>query len=611
MQDLYKGFRKVSEDNSSAKLRHENGHELNIAKSGLSKKHRKALEGLPIYQAEGTENNQAMQQLQEEIDAAKMNQPIQQEPQFSGQGFQPTNEQLNQPQESFARQFGRSVREKDIIPALEDVKEYANAIRSAAKKYVVSPISTAAEAYNQATGAIEQGAGEFIRGVTGVEGQPPPSKLQLRNQEQRKLAEQQKPAETAQKELELEEAKLLGLSPDQPLTQQEPKEPTSAPSPTAPQDPEQILQQQAAATPEITKKSIDLTRPLNAPVSIRTPEEIIVDPSVGETERAQALVMAAQNIQSQIQKANQDFQDEMRKPENQINMDRFYSNMSTGRKIRTIIGMLLGGMSGGILRQENPVLAMLNKEIDRDVESQKLAREDKTNLYKQNLQILKDSQAAYIQTANQLKTIAEMKMQDALRKLDPNNMMGRTAMQAAISKNQREVMENNSILARIKLKEQFQKAKEKGQLVEIPDEIDDKLDSAVRVTDYKGRSVKLYARNKSAVTELQKRADAIASAENLLRRIYKFNKQHGREFGMLGVDTDYYNVAQSLNDEAKIVMVNLLSSGSLSERNAKLFDGLLPTAGAFKQSDAQRQAINAARLLLGQKKILIENNLMR
>ena len=55
-------------------------------------------------------------------------------------------------------------------------------------------------------------------------------------------------------------------------------------------------------------------------------------------------------------------------------------------------------------------------------------------------------------------------------------------------------------------------------------------------------------------------------------------------------------------------MVNLLSSGSLSERNAKLFDGLLPTAGAFKQSDAQRQAINAARLLLGQKKILIENN---
>jgi len=285
--------------------------------------------------------------------------------------------------------------------------------------------------------------------------------------------------------------------------------------------------------------------------------------------------------------------------------------MSTGRKIRTIIGMLLGGMAGGILRQENPLIAMLNKEIDRDIESQKLAREDKTNLYKQNLQILKDSQAAYIQTANQLRTIVEMKMLDAQRKLDPNNMLGKTALQAGISENQRKVRENDAVLAKIALKEKFNQARQKGQFIEMPDEIDDRLDSAVRVTDAKGRSVKFYARNKGAVQELQKRADAISNAENLLARIIGFNKQHGREFGMMGVDTEYYNVAQALNDEAKIVMANLLSSGTVSERNAKLFDGLLPTAGAFKQGDAQRQAVNAARLLLGQKKTLIEGNLTR
>jgi len=603
MQDLYKGFKKVAEDDNSATLKHENGHELNIAKSGLSRKHKVQLEKLPLHQADGTElGNEKTDELLREMEAAKAGQALPQEPQMSGEPFQPTNEQLNQPQESFARQFGKSVREKDIIPAYEDVKEYANAIRSAAKKYVVSPIASAAEAYNQATGAIEQGAGEFLKGVAGVEGQIPPSKLQLRNQEQRQVAEQQKSAETAQKELELEEAKVLGLSADKPLA-------TEQQVPT--QDPEQILQQQAAATPEITKKSIDLTRPLNAPIALRTPEEVIVDPSVSETERAQALVMAAQNIQTQIQKSNQDFQEEMRKPENQINMDRFYSNMSTGRKIRTIIGMLLGGMAGGILRQENPLIAMLNKEIDRDIESQKLAREDKTNLYKQNLQILKDSQAAYIQTANQLRTIVEMKMLDAQRKLDPNNMLGKTALQAGISENQRKVRENDAVLAKIALKEKFNQARQKGQFIEMPDEIDDRLDSAVRVTDAKGRSVKFYARNKGAVQELQKRADAISNAENLLARIIGFNKQHGREFGMMGVDTEYYNVAQALNDEAKIVMANLLSSGTVSERNAKLFDGLLPTAGAFKQGDAQRQAVNAARLLLGQKKTLIEGNLTR
>lgn len=598
MQDLYKGFKKVAEDDSSATLEHENGHKLNIAKSGLSKKHKKALEVLPLYQADGT---QAIEdptlQLQQEMEAAKTGQQLPQEPQMSGEPFQPTAEQLNQPQESLAYRFGKSVREKEIEPMIEDVSEYANAIRSAANKVLFKPVSDMMQGY----GKLGSGAASVAKDVgAGLTNQPMPS--QVATTEQRQIAEQEKPAELAQKELELEEAKTLGLSPDQPLATEKQ---------VATQEPEQILQQQAAAVPEITKKSIDLTRPLNAPASLRTPEEIIVDPSVSDVERAQALVMAAQNIQSQIQKSNQDFQDEMRKPENQINMDRFYSNMSTGRKIRTIIGMLLGGMAGGVLRQENPLIAMLNKEIDRDIEAQKLAREDKTNLYKQNLQVLKDSQAAYIQTANQLRNIVEMKMQDAQRKLDPNNVLGRTAIQAGISENKRKIRENDAILTKIALKEKFNQAKQKGQLIEMPDEIDDRLESAVRVTDSKGRSVKFYARNKGAVQELQKRADAISSAENLLSRIIQFNKQHGREFGMLGIDTDYYDVAQALKTESVIVMANLLSSGTVSERNAKLFDQLLPTAGGFKQDDAQKLAINAARLLLGQKKTLIENNLTR
>jgi hypothetical protein len=55
MQHLYKGFKKVAEDQQKAFLKHDNGHELHIAKSGLSKKHIKALEKLPLYQAEGTQ----------------------------------------------------------------------------------------------------------------------------------------------------------------------------------------------------------------------------------------------------------------------------------------------------------------------------------------------------------------------------------------------------------------------------------------------------------------------------------------------------------------------------------------------------------------------------
>lgn len=54
MQDLYSGFRKVSEDEKTAVLEHDSGHKLNIAKSGLNKKQVAMLKKLPLYQAKGT-----------------------------------------------------------------------------------------------------------------------------------------------------------------------------------------------------------------------------------------------------------------------------------------------------------------------------------------------------------------------------------------------------------------------------------------------------------------------------------------------------------------------------------------------------------------------------
>ncbi len=52
---LYKGFKKVSEDDRSVTMAHPNGHRLQIAKSGLSSKLRRQLSSLPLNQAEGSE----------------------------------------------------------------------------------------------------------------------------------------------------------------------------------------------------------------------------------------------------------------------------------------------------------------------------------------------------------------------------------------------------------------------------------------------------------------------------------------------------------------------------------------------------------------------------
>jgi len=80
MEGLYKGFKKISEDENKALLKHDNGHELRIAKSGLSKKHLKALQKLPLYQAEGTQEPEGDRQLASDI--GMVAQPVMEETQM-------------------------------------------------------------------------------------------------------------------------------------------------------------------------------------------------------------------------------------------------------------------------------------------------------------------------------------------------------------------------------------------------------------------------------------------------------------------------------------------------------------------------------------------------
>lgn len=63
-----------------------------------------------------------------------------------------------------------------------------------------------------------------------------------------------------------------------------------------------------------------------------------------------------------------------------IDPDHFITSKSSLGKISTAIGLILGGISGGVLHQENPALKFLNAQIDRDVEAQKAEMGRKQNL---------------------------------------------------------------------------------------------------------------------------------------------------------------------------------------------------------------------------------------
>jgi len=588
MQDLYKGFKKVNEDDSRAVLKHENGHELVIAKGGISKKQRKALDKLPIHQAEGTPTEEENQMTVPELD--------------SGDALK-----------NIGAQITEAVAQKVIQGAEESISPQQIA---AMPEPTATDVATGEPVYRgaRATPAEEPGprfapkrplpptlfssinplaVPDYLPGETGNQY----AARKQREYDEYQAAQRGEVTEPVAMEPGEQGPGILGAAA--PSLQE--------PVPTTTEE----VAEQVEPTPE--RRPLDLGRPLQAPAITRPPEEVMVDPNVSEADRANAFIMAAQNVQARIEQADIDFRTEMRKPENQINPDRLYENMSTGKKIRTMIGILLGGAAGGILRQENPVMAMLNKQIERDIESQRASRADKMNLYKQNLDILKDGRAAYFQTATQLRGIVEMKLQDAKLKLDPNNIAGRTAIDAAIAENRLKAQQAKEGLAKFEMRKAYDQAQQEGKLIEVPDRLDERLESAVRVTDQKGRSVKLYARNKGAVSDLQKRSDAIASAESALRRIIDFNNKYGRQLEVVGIDVlgEMPAAAEALNAEARIAISSLLSTGQISERNVKLFEDILPKAGQIKLSDAAQKAAQSAKLLKDMKDLLIKNNLTR
>lgn len=65
---------------------------------------------------------------------------------------------------------------------------------------------------------------------------------------------------------------------------------------------------------------------------------------------------------------------------NHINPRHYQENMDTGSKIRTAIGLMLGGMGAGLTHGPNLAAEFFNKQIDRDIAAQQNAQENRTTL---------------------------------------------------------------------------------------------------------------------------------------------------------------------------------------------------------------------------------------
>jgi len=98
-----------------------------------------------------------------------------------------------------------------------------------------------------------------------------------------------------------------------------------------------------------------------------------------QAEYSQSIANTAQEhsqaLLGEMDKARQAYADK------KIDPDQYMKSLSSGGKVETAIGLILGGIGGGILHQENPALKFLNSQIDRDIDSQKVNMDHDKNLF--------------------------------------------------------------------------------------------------------------------------------------------------------------------------------------------------------------------------------------
>ena len=121
-----------------------------------------------------------------------------------------------------------------------------------------------------------------------------------------------------------------------------------------------------------------------------------------------------------------------------IDPNRYVGSMSTGQKLSTAIGLIMGGMGAGIVGGENPAMKYLNNQIENDINAQKTDLGKKESLLSRNLQQFGNLRDATAMTRANMADLASLQMkqkaaqaQDPIAKARLLQEAGKLDMQAA------------------------------------------------------------------------------------------------------------------------------------------------------------------------------------
>lgn len=219
---------------------------------------------------------------------------------------------------------------------------------------------------------------------------------------------------------------VIGEKPKESAPLAEAQQPQ--PSVNAPQSAPQATIEAPAATP-LAKASVDpygyTDQQLQTEIGIESQRQGLAGQAEAEGDlgNAQAKLLHAAAAREVI--LNREFMSNARALESarqtatkaledkKIDPQQYWNSKSAPGKVASIIGLILGGVGSGILRQENPALKYLNQQIDNDVKAQQAEIGKRENLLAANMRQFGNMRDAMDMTRVMQSDIAAHQMKEA------------------------------------------------------------------------------------------------------------------------------------------------------------------------------------------------------
>jgi hypothetical protein len=294
-----------------------------------------------------------------------------------------------------------------------------------------------------------------------------------------------------------------------------------------------------------------------------------------------------------------------------IDPNHFGHSLSTGQKVGTAIGLLLGGMGGGLTHSANPALQFLNAQIDRDISAQKDELGKKQNLLAANLRQFGNINDAQKMTNIMMNDIYANKI--AKSAAQANSIIAKQNAQIAIAQlNQRSAMLQSQI-AMSRMTQGGQGGAGGGQEGGIEEALNfaRATGNTTQVKDIQERYLPgVGMANKPIPAEDMKSWQHL----NNLQKLFSDSQQALQEAGTLGIHMPSAQKAKnvSLQNSIELELGRLEGLGRFTPEEAKRYKDMIPDLNGTHFTDSDKARIDELqRQVKQQQESILQSNGIR